>query len=236
MTASQFVRVSSAKVRDAVPTGCKLKPRSRPGRAVARIEQPIRVPLAMLRPTQATIGMRAVVHKHAKVTRRLDKRRRLERFLDARPIPSVRGPGGQLFIIDHHHLSLALWLAEIESAIVTVLDDLSALPPAGFWRRMEVSGRLYPFDEAGVRMTPSQLPRTLMQLRPDIYRDLSWSVREQGGFEKSPVPFAEFRWAEFFRRRIAERTVATDYTGAIERAMELARSRAASSLPGYLAD
>lgn len=218
-----------------MPPGVRFKPRATFAAAAARLERPIRVPLAMLRPTQATVGMRAVVHKHAKVTRRLDKRRRLERFLDERPIPSILGPGGQLFIIDHHHLSLALWLAEIESALVTVLDDLSALPLAGFWRHMELNGRLYPFDEAGARLAPSKLPRTLIQLRPDLYRDLAWSVRERGGFEKSCTPFAEFRWAEFFRRRIAAEAVATDYAWAVDRAMALARTRSAASLPGFRA-
>ena len=178
--------------------------------------------------------MRAVAMKRRRIEKRLDKRSRFRRFLEDRPIPSVRGPGGQLFMVDHHHLGLALWQAEVETAFVHVIEDLSVLPVATFWRRMEHDGRAYPFDETGRRIAPSRLPRRLDALAEDGYRDLAWSVREAGGFMKSQVPFSEFAWANFFRARIPLSILARDFDLAHDKAMWLARSRDARALPGFI--
>lgn len=180
--------------------------------------------------------MRAVAMKRRKIEKRLDRGSRIRRFLEGKPIPSVRGPGGQLFMIDHHHLGLALWQSEIEMAYVHVIADLSVLPVATFWRQMENDGRVYPFDADGRRIAPSRLPRRLGGLADDGYRDLAWSVREAGGFDKTRTPYAEFLWASYFRERIPDRLLRTDYTGAVERALRLARHRAASELPGWRRD
>lgn len=197
--------------------------------------EPILVPIDMLRPTQVAVGMRAVAQKRDKVESRAGKSKLILRFLDKRPIPSVVGPGGDLFIIDHHHLGLALWQADIEQAFVRIVDDLSALPKPTFWTRMEASGRLYPFDESGHRIRPSGLPPALHALRHDPFRDLAWSVREAGGFAKSPVPYAEFRWAAFFREHISARTLRTNYDSAVAKALRLTATREAANLPGFLA-
>ncbi len=196
--------------------------------------KPVLVPLEVLHPTQVAVGMRAVAWKRRKVERRAGRSKQIERFLGARPIPSVVGPEGALYMIDSHHLGLALWQAEVEKAYVSIIDDLSRLPKAQFWRRMEASGRLYPFDEEGRRVRPSRLPGALHALREDPFRDLAWSVREAGGFAKSPVPFAEFRWAEFFRAHLSERTLRRDYERAVARALKLSRCPEARGLPGYV--
>lgn len=203
--------------------------------ASATSDQSILVPLEALRPTQATVGMRAVAMKRRKIEKRLRMPSRIARFLEQKPIPSIRGPGGHLFMIDHHHLGLALWQAEIETAYVHVIEDLSVLPIASFWRRMEADGRVHPFDAEGRRIQPSRLPSRLNALREDAFRDLAWSVREAGGFAKSRMPFAEFQWAEYFREHVPERTVTRDYEAAVARALKLARARAASHLPGWRA-
>lgn len=195
--------------------------------------EPILVSLETLRPTQVSVGMRAVAVKRRKIEKRLERRSRIERFLEDKPIPSVRGPGGQLFMIDHHHLGLALWQSEIEMAYVHVIEDLSVLPVASFWRRMETDGRVYPFDASGRRVALSRLPRRINALAEDGYRDLAWSVRQAGGFAKTRTPYAEFLWADFFRERVPERLLATNYEMAVERAVKLARLKAASELPGW---
>ena len=194
----------------------------------------IRVPLDSLRPTQMSVGMRSVKHKR----RRLESRsaKSFERLLTGRPIPAVRGPGGELFIVDHHHFGLALWHAEVEHAWARVIDDKSRLSPAVFWRRMEAEGRLYPYDEEGRRIAPTALPLGLHELRHDPYRDLAWEVREAGGFVKSQIAYAEFHWANFFRQRIRLATVRRNHEAAVEKALRIARSRAAAKLPGYISD
>ncbi|WP_045837930.1 ParB-like protein [Hyphomicrobium sp. 99] len=192
------------------------------------------VPLEDLRPTQMAVGMRAVAAKREKVERRVRSRRKLRRYLEARPIPAVLGPGDDFFIIDHHHLSLALLKSDVEEAFVDVVADLSLLPRKQFLRRMTTLGLLHAYDGRGQPVCPTKLPESLKDLRADPYRDLAWSVREAGGFAKSGKPFAEFRWADFFRTRIPRSTVRRDFEYAHDRAMWLARSQEATRMPGYI--
>lgn len=197
-------------------------------------EELVSVPLDELRPTQMAVGMRAVAAKREKVERRVRSRRKLRRFLEDRPIPAVRGPGDDLFIIDHHHLSLALLKSDVDEAFVNVVGDLSHLPHKRFLRRMAILGLLHAYDAHGRPVCPTKLPETLDELRCDPYRDLAWSVREAGGFAKTGKPYAEFRWADFFRTRIPRSTVRRDFDYAHDRAMWLARSREALRMPGYI--
>lgn len=200
----------------------------------SRKDERLLLPIASLRPTQAAVGMRAVEVKRRKLERRLGRSKKILQYLGERPIPSVLGPGGELFIVDHHHLSLALLQAEVTEAFVQVIDDLSQLPRTAFWQQMEAAGRLHPFDEAGRRMLPSRLPRRLTALRHDPYRDLAWSVREAGAFEKSLEPYSEFRWAAFFRTRIAPHTLKQNYDAAVTKAIRLTRHADAAGLPGFV--
>jgi hypothetical protein len=191
-------------------------------------------PLCDFRPTQMAVGMRAVAAKREKVERRARSRRKLRRFLEKRPVPAILGPDEGLFIIDHHHLSLALWQSEVDEAFVTLVGDLSHLARDRFLRRMSGLGLLHAYDAHGQPICPTQLPGTLGALRGDPFRDLAWSVREAGGFAKIGEPYAEFRWANFFRTRIPRSTVRRDFDLAHDRAMWLARSRQAARMPGYV--
>lgn len=165
----------------------------------------LQAPLEALRPTQMAVGMRSVTRKQRKVENRAGKRKKIEKLLCKRPIPAVRGPDGALFIVDHHHFGLALCLAQVKTAYVHVIDDISQLSRHAFWQRMEAEGRLYPYDEFGRRIPPSLLPTSLHALRHDPFRDLAWEVREAEGFDKAPEPYAEFHWANFFREQIPSR-------------------------------
>lgn len=191
----------------------------------------VRVPIDALRPTQTSVGMRAVKRKQLKIRDRSE--RGLDKVLRARPIPAVRGPGGGLFIIDHHHFGLALWQADVSDVYARVIADRSRFSQPVFWRRMEADGRLYPFDERGERIRYDRLPAHLSELRHDPYRDIAWQVREAGGFDKSHIPYAEFCWANFFRERIPLARVRDDFDAAVGKAMRLCRCRSAADLPGY---
>jgi hypothetical protein len=194
------------------------------------------VPIEHLRPTQMAVGMRAVTYKRRKLECAIGSRKRIEKLLGKRPIPAVSGPGGELFIVDHHHFGLALWQAEIQVAYARIIDDLSDVGTEQFWTRMEAVGRLYPFDENGERVAPSRLPTWLYALRHDPYRDLAWAAREDGGFAKASTPYAEFRWADFLRARIPLNLLRRDWEAATDRAVKLCHSRAAAHMPGYVGD
>jgi hypothetical protein len=71
-------------------------------------------------------------------------------------------------------------------------------------------------------------------LADDPYRSLAWAVREAGGFTKVDVPFFEFKWADFFRKRIVIERTENGPKKAFEEAMKLARSSEASHLPGFV--
>lgn len=223
-------RMSSLPEASTFPTGAlsvQAVKRRRP-------EDPILIPLEALRPTQGAVGMRAVAVKREKVERRAECRKAITRYLEKRPIPAVRGPGNGYYIIDHHHLSMALHQSEVTEAFVRVIGDLSRLPRAEFWRRMAERGCLHPYDHHGERIHPSALPTAIRHLKRDSFRDLAWSVREAEGFMKSDRPYAEFRWAQFFRYRIPRTSVLRDFEHAHDRGMMLARSPAAAHLPGFI--
>jgi hypothetical protein len=181
------------------------------------------------------VGMRAVEAKRRKIERRAASVRKLRRYLEKRPVPAVLGPDEEFYIIDHHHLSLALWQSDVDETLVQIVGDLSDLPKGSFLSAMASFGWLHPYNAKGRRICPTRLPATLDKLRADLYRDLAWSVREAGGFVKTEIPFSEFAWANFFRRRIPAGLLSKDFDRAHERAMRLACSNDTRDLPGSLA-
>lgn len=195
---------------------------------------PVLMPLDGLRPTQMAVGMRAVGAKRRKIERIADSRRKLRTFLEKRPVPAVLGPKERPYIIDHHHLSLALWQSDVDEVFVSLVADLSDLPKRAFLSAMAERGWLHAYDSSGREACPTRLPKAIHHLRPDPYRDLAWAVREAGGFEKTNTPFVEFRWANFFRDRIPEAMLSRDFDRAHKRAMRFARSSEAQHLPGSL--
>jgi hypothetical protein len=72
------------------------------------------------------------------------------------------------------------------------------------------------------------------QLADDAYRSLSASVRDAGGYEKTAVPLEEFRWADFFRCRLALPETDAEFEAFVKQAVKLAKSKAALGLPGYI--
>ncbi len=94
-----------------------------------------RATLSELRPTQATVGRRQVEHERDK-WRDLDKKAR-RKFLKAHLIPTVSGPRGRRYLIDNHHLALALHEEGVEQVFTTVVADLTNLAPPSFWRYLD---------------------------------------------------------------------------------------------------
>lgn len=228
---------AAGKAKNKAPTKKAQAARPRAVRTATRdaAHDPVVVPLSRLRPTQGAVGMRAVAARREKIERVATKTKKIESFLETRPIPAVAGPGGALFIIDRHHLTLALMQSRVSGALVEVIDDLSGHSVPRFWRAMIETGRAYPFDENGRPIALHRMPQSVAALRHDPFRDLAWSARELGAFTKDLTPFAEFQWAEFFRAHISERFVLQNYELAVEVALRLARTADARGLPGYRA-
>lgn len=180
------------------------------------------------------VGMRAVEAKRQKVEKHINRRRKMRRFLEKRPIPVIQGPDDEYYLIDHHHLCLALWHNEVDEVFIRIVSDLSDMSKREFLRSMTAFGWMHAFDVQGQKICPTRLPPSIDKLRSDPYRDLAWSVRRAGGLRKTEIPFIEFAWANYFRLNIPEQLVRTDFKKAHGAAMKLARSQVARKLPGFV--
>ena len=188
------------------------------------------VPIASLRPTQITVGMREVIDKRRRLKAR---KKKVGKFLGDHMIPVVLGPKKRPYLIDHHHLALALHHEGLEHVLVTVVADLHMLEPENFWVVLDHHAWVHPYDVRGRRCDFSSIPKSVAQLRDDPYRSLAGELRRLGGFAKDSTPFSEFLWADFLRRRITRKSVDANFNAAMKQAMRLAKSEEAHYLPGW---
>jgi hypothetical protein len=194
-------------------------------------EHIVEAPLDAIRPTQITVGYAEILFKRQQ-WHALDKTQR-HTFIEEHPLPAVVGPKGKHYIVDHHHLGRALHDEGVEHVRLVVWADLSTLTKDEFWIVMDHRQWVHPYDARGRRQVFSDIPKTLTALTDDPYRSLAAAVRMAGGFPKEQTPFAEFQWADFFRRRVAAELLRTDPNAALAAALQLAHDKAAMHLPGW---
>ena len=187
--------------------------------------------LRALHPTQITIGMIVVRDKKKHLSGM--KPDEQQEFLQAHPMPAVAGPKGTLYITDHHHLGRAAIESGIDTGFVCVEEDLSSQDIDKFWKSMNKSLWVHPLDANGVRHYYSAIPDHLDKLIDDPYRSLAGYVRDAGGYDKTPTAFAEFIWADFFRRNVPIEDVQSDFKAAVQAALPLAQSHLAKGIPGF---
>src|ERR1700738_1306179 len=90
------------------------------------ILQPI--PILTLRPTQMTVGMREVKEKRKRLQEYWQEHKTKKKqgeFLGRHMIPVVLGPDKRHYVVDHHHLALALHEEGVEDILVPVIADLA---------------------------------------------------------------------------------------------------------------
>ena len=189
------------------------------------------VAIAKLRPTQITVGMREVEAKRRHWRNHPDRTK--PDFLGNHMIPVVWGPKEKYYLIDHHHLSLALLKEGVMEIATTVVADLRRLSRDAFWVYLDNRAWLHPFDAAGRRRAYEDIPKRVADLVDDPYRSLAAGLRYVGGYSKDTTPFSEFLWADFLRQRIKRKQIEEDFREATERALMLAKSSEADYLPGW---
>jgi hypothetical protein len=189
------------------------------------------VPIESLRPTQITVGMHEVREKRKGLRKREAKK--IGRFLGDHMIPVIRGRKDRHYIIDHHHLALALLSEGIKNVLVTVIADLSMLEPDQFWIVLDHHSWVHPYDQDGRRVDFGKIPKRVDKLKDDPFRSLAGELRRAGGFAKDTTPFSEFLWADFLRRRVDRRRVKKNFSAAVQQALILAKSQDAHYLPGW---
>lgn len=195
--------------------------------------EPVVHPVAIetLRPTQMTVGFREVAEKRREWSKRPGDKG--AEFLGRHMIPTVIGAKGRHYVIDHHHLALALHEEGVRDILVSVQGDLSALPKAAFWTVLDSRAWCHPYDVQGRRRDFGDLPKSISKLADDPYRSLAGALRRAGGYAKVTAPFAEFLWADFLRRRIPVKALRDSFPAAVKRARALAAKEDAAYLPGW---
>lgn len=189
------------------------------------------VPIEKLRPTQITVGRREVEERRK--SWRARKGKKASAFFDTHMIPVVIGPKKHAYVVDHHHLALALMEEGLKEIFVSPIAHLDRLEVDAFWFVLDSRGWMHPFDEDGRRRPYGDIPRSLREMVDDPFRSLAGALRRAGGFAKETTPYNEFLWADFLRRRIRLRLVRKDFDAALEEALRLARSSEADYLPGW---
>jgi len=197
------------------------------------VREPILKPVAItdLRPTQITVGMREVSEKRKRW--REMKTKKGEKFLGNHMIPVILGPKDRHYVIDHHHLALALYKEGVKDVLVAVVSNLSMLEADAFWFVLDSRNWMHPFNDEGRRCSYTDIPKSVNKLKDDPFRSLAGELRRAGGFAKDTTVFSEFLWADFLRRRIKRKLVENDFDLALEAALKLAKSQDAVYLPGW---
>jgi hypothetical protein len=189
------------------------------------------VEIMSLRPTQITVGMAEVEKKRQHWRKRTDGDGAT--YLGDHLIPCVLGPKESHWVIDHHHLALSLHLEGVRHVLVSTVADLSKLDRHSFMSFMDSRNWIHPYDADGKRCDPDELPKKITKLEDDPYRSLAGEVREAGGYAKDTTPYAEFMWADFYRRRLDLKSGKPIPEEIITKALVLAHSAKAGYLPGW---
>jgi hypothetical protein len=183
-----------------------------------------------LRPTQMTVGKAEVAEKREQ-WEKLGKKKRKE-MLAEHWFPGVLGPKNQVFIVDHHHLGLALFEEGVKEVPVMIQRDFSWLDVPVFWHTMEFNRWAHPYDQHGQRQDYASIPVNLKDMADDPFRTLAARVRLAGGYSKDATPYSEFLWADFYRRnmklkdgRVTPKTV--------QNALLFAHAHDTAYLPGW---
>lgn len=189
------------------------------------------VPIRDLTPTQVTVGMREVDIKRQRWRRKHSNG--AVNYLNKHRLPVVLGPNARHYLIDRHHLTLALYDEGISEFPVSIVADLSGHGFDEFWKTLEDHQWTHPFDDQGKRRSYDDMPTSIDALIDDPFRSLAGALKRVGAYAKDKAPFSEFRWADFMRSRIPRELVEQHFGSALALAMSLAESAEAAALPGW---
>lgn len=188
-----------------------------------------RLPVNQAHPTQFSVGMISADCKKRRVEE-AHEAGKLHEFLcqEGHLVPVVIGPGQTFYLTDHHHLSAAVWRANIpeeeKRVHAYVLNDWSDKEDHLFWREMIENNLTWLNDDKGDGpLNPQLLPKTISDVLNDPYRTLSRWLRDCGCYTKDELKdktklvceeekflpeshakafFIEFRWADFLRQNV----------------------------------
>lgn len=209
--------------------------------------------------SQFGIGLIEIEARKEKLARRLnvgsdrlaeflaEHPKKRKKLLKSRPILVVRGPKGQLVMIDHHHWLTLLFQLGIKEVYFTEYlpgEFANLADDREFYAALKERDLVYNYDEDGNELDLMLLANmTIADLRDFNWRGLVGLVREARGIEKVDTPFFEYRWwvkplKEWYLRTYPEPDFAraADRSLAVARGLEFAQSPEARKLPGSKAN
>jgi hypothetical protein len=194
----------------------------------------LRLPIAHLHPTQMCIGLAEVRSRQVDFSQ--ESREERLRYLRTKPVPLVCLDGAHHWMVDRHHRLRGLIEIDPEAeAFGYVVLQLRGLDRHGVLEELHSRGWLYLYDGRGLGpLPPTALPEDLTGLQDDPYRSLVWKLKKEGLIDPAPlIPFHEFRWAAWLRRRPLPPFSSSELDPALASARTLVRSSAASHLAGW---
>lgn len=195
----------------------------------------IEVRVADLHPTQMCVGLAEVRSRQQDFSPETPEERRA--YLASKPVPLVLGGGGRTWMVDRHHRLRGLVELDPEAtAFGYVALQLADAPPGQVLEELFQRGWLYLYDGRGVGpLPPSSLPERLLGLQDDPYRSLVWKLKREKRIAPNPlIPFHEFRWGAWLRKRPLPPFSSDRLEPALPRARALVLSPAASHLAGWM--
>lgn len=163
----------------------------------------VKITLAETRPTQSVVGMEEVHIRRQLIEKAANGgKAALTAYLRENPGSVIRGPFGQLYLIDGHHFARALEDAGIEEMYVAIEKDWSHKKPTEFWEKMIQKERVYLKKFGKDLKSQAELPEHIAQLEDDPYRSLAWLLKKRGAYENLDMPFQEFIYADYLRDKV----------------------------------
>ncbi len=72
-----------------------------------------------------------------------------------------------------------------------------------FWQQMKENNFVYLKKQDGSEINPKDLPRKIEELQDDPFRSFAYFFRDFGGYDKVSIPFLEFMWGDFLRKKMS---------------------------------
>ncbi|MFM7085384.1 MAG: ParB-like protein [Cyanobium sp.] len=194
----------------------------------------LQVPIARLHPTQMCVGLAEVRSRQVDFSQ--ESRQQRLRYLRSRPIPLVCLDDREFWMMDRHHRLRGLIEIDPEAeAFGYCVLAMRHLDRAAVLQELHRRGWLYLHDGRGLGpLSPMALPDDLTGLQDDPYRSLVWKLKKEGLIDPAPlIPFHEFRWAAWLRRRPLPPFSSSELDPALPSARTLVRSAAAAHLAGW---
>lgn len=162
-----------------------------------------------LRPTQSEVGQYQI-DKKVKQFKKLSPSQ-IETLLEKKIVPVVIGPDGNLYLIDHHHTSLALFDVGQKDAHIVVKENWLKMEPnkampdrmKAFWERLDEKQFCFLKKADGTWIDPlsRSFPKTLAQCGDNPYRSLVWILSQDGALKEGVIPYYEFYISEVLKKK-----------------------------------